>query len=147
MGRPLQMVSMAVRLPYMRPVLPREISAMSGFFFCGMRLEPVQKASESSMNWNSCDIQRIISSERREMCMEKIARAESSSHAKSRSATESMLLRVQAGKSRTLRTNSRSMGRVEPASAPEPSGMTLRRVRQSVRRPISRSNCSMYASM
>ena len=36
----------AVRLPYRRPVLPRVSSATSGFFFWGIREEPVVWASE-----------------------------------------------------------------------------------------------------
>ena len=34
-------VSIAIRSPYTRPVLPRTSSAISGFFFCGIIEEPV----------------------------------------------------------------------------------------------------------
>ena len=41
-GRPLSVVSSPVRSPMSRPALPRASSAMSGFFFCGMMLDPVE---------------------------------------------------------------------------------------------------------
>ena len=41
-GRPLSVASRPVRLPISRPALPRASSAMSGFFFCGMMLDPVE---------------------------------------------------------------------------------------------------------
>ena len=44
-------------------------SVTSGFFFCGIIDEPVAKASSSSMNLNSHEHQRIISSEKRERCV------------------------------------------------------------------------------
>ena len=44
------MESSAIKSPNTRPLLPRISSAMSGFFFWGMMLEPVEKASSSSMN-------------------------------------------------------------------------------------------------
>ena len=59
-------VSMAMRWPMTRPVLPRTSSETSGFFFCGIIEEPVQCASSSSTKWNSRLHQRIVSSERRE---------------------------------------------------------------------------------
>jgi hypothetical protein len=34
--------TVSVRLPISRPDFPRASSAMSGFFFCGMMLEPVE---------------------------------------------------------------------------------------------------------
>ena len=42
-----------VRLPYTRPHLPRISSSESGFFFCGMRLEPLVTPSPSSIQPNS----------------------------------------------------------------------------------------------
>lgn len=44
--------------------MPRTSSAIS-ILFCGMMLEPVEKASSSSMNLNSHEHQRTISSEKR----------------------------------------------------------------------------------
>ena len=44
-GRPLRVASSPVRLPISRPALPRASSATSGFFFCGMMLDPVDHAS------------------------------------------------------------------------------------------------------
>ena len=40
-GVPLAMASMPARLPWARPALPRRSSRASGFFFWGMREEPV----------------------------------------------------------------------------------------------------------
>ena len=45
-----------------RPDLPRASSEMSGFFFCGMMLDPVEKASSSATKPNSRVFQRMISS-------------------------------------------------------------------------------------
>ena len=42
-----------VRLPMTRPDLPRMSSSESGFFFCGMRLEPDVTPSPSSSQPNS----------------------------------------------------------------------------------------------
>ncbi|CPU65937.1 Uncharacterised protein [Mycobacteroides abscessus] len=41
-GRPLSVASRPVRSPMRRPALPRASSATSGFFFCGMMLDPVE---------------------------------------------------------------------------------------------------------
>ena len=49
--------------------MPRVSSAKSGFFFCGMIDDPVEYESESVMNENSVDDQRMISSHRRERCI------------------------------------------------------------------------------
>ena len=102
-----------------------------------MRLDPVQKASPKVMKENSWDIQRIRSSDSREMCMQKMERSARSSQAKSRSATASMLLRVMAGNFSFFRTYSRSMGSVVPARAPDPRGMMSIRFLVSARRPRS----------
>ena len=66
-GRPFIVVSSPQRSPITRPALPRASSARSGFFFCGIMLEPVEKASSSSANLNSHEHHMIISSHRREM--------------------------------------------------------------------------------
>jgi hypothetical protein len=39
-----------VSKPIIVPALPRANSNISGFFFCGIRLEPVEYASLNSMN-------------------------------------------------------------------------------------------------
>ena len=41
-GRPFTVVSSDMSAPVTRPLLPRTSSGMSGFFFWGMREEPVQ---------------------------------------------------------------------------------------------------------
>ncbi len=51
-----------MRLPTRRPALPRASSAMSGFFFCGMMLDPVDQESCSVTKPNSRVDQRISSS-------------------------------------------------------------------------------------
>ncbi len=42
-----------VRQPITRPHLPRISSSESGFFFCGIRLEPLVTPSPSSIQPNS----------------------------------------------------------------------------------------------
>ena len=42
---PFSVVNRAKSAPVMRPVLPRRSSQESGFFFCGMRLLPVEYSS------------------------------------------------------------------------------------------------------
>ena len=68
-GIPFIVVSMLISAPYTRPVLPRTSSAMSGFFFCGMMLEPVLNASSSSMNLYSLEFHIHISSENLLKCI------------------------------------------------------------------------------
>jgi hypothetical protein len=58
-----------MRLPLTRPVLPRISSGTSGFFFCGMIDEPVQKRSARSTNAKRGFIQMMISSQKRERCV------------------------------------------------------------------------------
>jgi hypothetical protein len=57
-----------------------------------MRLEPVANASSNERIPNSSVVHRMTSSARRERCIPTIASAETSSSAKSRSETASMLL-------------------------------------------------------
>jgi hypothetical protein len=71
--------------------LPRVSSAISGFFFCGIKLEPVEKASLNSTKPNSCVFQVIKSSLNRERCISIIARQKRNSQTKSRSLTASTL--------------------------------------------------------
>ena len=56
-----------------RPALPRASSATSGFFFCGMIEQPVDQASSSCAQPNSREVQRQISSPRRDRCTPIIA--------------------------------------------------------------------------
>ena len=99
-----------MRSPNTRPLLPRISSVMSGFFFCGMMLEPVENASSSSMNLNSHEHQRMISSEKRERCTIAMETAAAISAQKSRSATPSRLLRLTAEKPSSFAVRSRSSG-------------------------------------
>ena len=78
-GRPFIMVSRVWRSPYTLAVLPRISSVISGFFFWGMIDEPVANASSSSMNLNSHEHQRMISSEKRDRCIMMIERVFASS--------------------------------------------------------------------
>ncbi len=60
-------VASVVAAPRRRPDLPRISSVRSGFFFCGIALEPVEKASERSKNPNSAVEYKVSSSAKREM--------------------------------------------------------------------------------
>ena len=144
-GRPFIMVKSAIRSPNTRPLLPRISSVISGFFFCGMMLEPVENASSSSMNLNSHEHQRMISSENLERCTIASEIAAAISAQKSRSATPSRLLRLTPEKPSSFAVKSRSSGYVVPAKAPEPSGQTSIRFNASCIRPMSRRNISAYA--
>ena len=83
---------------------------MSGFFFWGMMEEPVENASSSSMNLNSQEHHRIISSEKRDRCTITRERAAASSTAKSRSDTPSRELAVTPSMPRAAATASLSRG-------------------------------------
>jgi hypothetical protein len=122
--------------------LPRANSAISGFFFWGIRLEPVVWRSLSAMKPNSAEAHRMTSSLSLEMCMPMIAMAASASQAKSRSATASMLFAVGFEKPSSFATASRSSSMVEPAMAPDPSGQASILAAASARRPASRSSIS-----
>ena len=54
------------RSPVSRAARPRAISAMSGFFFCGMIEEPVAKASSSVTQPNWREVQSVTSSASRD---------------------------------------------------------------------------------
>src|SRR6185503_14949609 len=75
-----------------RGAFARKSSAASGFFFCGMMLEPEEKSSATSQNENSSLDQRTISAPRRERCIAQIAAAERWSSTKSRLETASIEL-------------------------------------------------------
>ena len=100
---------------------------MSGFFFCGSIDDPVAKASGSCMKPNSSLDQSTISSPMRERCTCVSAAANSASATKSRSDTASSEFSNRWAKPRLSATWSGSSGRLEPASAPAPSGDTSAR--------------------
>ena len=65
-GKPFSNVSSDMRFPTNRPLLPRAISAMSGFFFCGINDEPVVYSSEIRIKSNSLLDHRMTSSAKRD---------------------------------------------------------------------------------
>src|SRR5436309_1261685 len=67
-GRPLSDVSTATRSPMMRAARPRTSSATSGFFFCGMMLDPVACSSDTAANPNSALVHSTSSSASRDAC-------------------------------------------------------------------------------
>ena len=83
---------------------------MSGFFFCGIMLEPVVNESSSSTKRNSHDDQRITSSEKRERCVMMSEKAERSSTQKSLSETPSMLFSEMPSKPSISAVKRRSVG-------------------------------------
>ena len=62
-----------------RPALPRASSATSGFFFCGMIEEPVEKASSRVTKENSLVAHVVTSSLMREMSTAAIAHTHANS--------------------------------------------------------------------
>ena len=83
---------------------------MSGFFFCGMMDEPVEKESDSVTNLNSQLHHRQISSLKRDRCIIRMDRSLISSSAKSRSDTPSMEFMQIPLKPSWSATNCRSSG-------------------------------------
>ena len=82
-------VSSENKLPKTRPDLPRTSSGTSGFFFCGIMDEPVQKRSGKFMKLNCADVHKTNSSEKRDKCIITKEASEMNSIAKSRSLTPS----------------------------------------------------------
>src|SRR5271165_6014843 len=113
------------------PALPRASSATSGFFFCGMIDEPVAYASSISAQPNSCVDQSTTSSPSRDKCTPSSAAMKQNSAAKSRSLTASIELSAALAKPSSAATASGSSGSDDPASAPDPSGLTAARTSQS----------------
>mmetsp|Transcript_16354 Transcript_16354/g.50777 ORF Transcript_16354/g.50777 Transcript_16354/m.50777 type:complete len:203 (-) Transcript_16354:448-1056(-) len=146
LGRPLHSVSSVTSDPITRALLPRTISIGSGFFFCGMMLEPVLTLSAGVMKENSSLAHSTHSSPSRLRCMPMMLSADTNSITKSRSITLSTLLAVGPSKPSACAVACRSMGSPVPAMAHAPRGHRLARARQSLRRPASRSSCSTYAS-
>ncbi len=115
----------------MRPVLPRISSQASGFFFCGIRLLPVEYSSGRSRNPNSGEAKSTMSSESRERCIASAESAKRYSSAKSRS-----LDRVQAVRRDARETQVAApapCGRAEmrsPPARPSPAGKRRRERRR-----------------
>ena len=126
----------------MRPVLARTNSAASGLRFCGMIEEPVVNLSESFRNPTSGEHQSTISSAKRDRCTAVIAAAASASSTKSRSETASSEFAVGRSKPSAIAVIARSSGNDVPASAADPSGDSLSRLRASANRPRSRAAIS-----
>ena len=125
-----------------RAAWPRVSSRTSGFFFCGMRDEPVAMASGSSTDAASSLLKKIKSSAMRDRCDSSSAARKRYSAAKSRSETASIEFRVARAKPSDLASASRSTGSGVPASAPEPSGHSSPRATASRRRARSRASIS-----
>ena len=120
---------------------------MSGFFFCGMMLDPVDQESCSVTKSNSRVAHRMISSASREMSIPIWAHTKANSATKSREAVPSIELAVEPVKPSSAATSSGSRPRLWPASAPEPYGESDRtRSCQSPSRSTSRSSAQACAS-
>ncbi len=124
----------------MRGALARRSSAASGFFFCGMMLEPDEKSSATSQKPNSSLDHSTISEPSRERCIAQIADAERWSSTKSRFETASIEFGVSESKPSSRATASRSRSQFSPASAPEPSGSAPARPATAANRRASRSS-------
>ena len=140
-------VNRPTALPRMRPVFARTSSAASGFLFCGMIDEPVEKRSESETNRNCALDQITISSANRLRCIATMALAARNSNAKSRSATASSEFAIGRSKPSAFAVASLSIGKDVPARAQAPSGLSFIRVRASSSLEASRSSISTYAIM
>ena len=88
-GWPFIKVSKLIKSPKTRPLFPRTNSGTSGFFFCGIMDEPVQKRSGICTKRNCADVHKIISSLIRDKCIIISDAALVNSMAKSRSDTAS----------------------------------------------------------
>ncbi len=141
-GRPFKVIIMPVSAPCTRPHLPRINSSASGFFFCGIRDEPEVTRSDSSTKPASPVLKKIRSSAKRDRCTMPIEASESNSSTWSRSETLSRLLRVAEAKPNQPANCSRSISYAVPASAPQPNGLTSRRLSASCRRLSSRASIS-----
>src|SRR5712671_4008137 len=94
MGKPFMVMKSELKPPNTRPNLPRISSSESGFFFCGIKLDPLVTPSPNSSQPNSSLEYKIQSSERRLKCNIVVEAAYKKSSAKSRSADTSMLFQV-----------------------------------------------------
>ena len=120
---------------------------MSGFFFCGMMLDPVDQESWSRTKSNSRVDQRMTSSASRLTSTPIIAVTNANSATKSRAAVPSMELALEPLKPSSAATAVGSRPRLCPASAPEPYGESAAtRASQSRSRSTSRSSGHAWAS-
>ena len=120
---------------------------MSGFFFCGMMLDPVDQESWSVTKSNSRVDQRMTSSANRLTSTPTMAVTKANSATKSRAAVPSMELALEPVKPSSAATASGSSPRLDPASAPEPYGdSAATRASQSRSRSTSRSSGQACAS-
>ena len=135
-------VSSASRWPLTRPVLARTSSAASGFFFCGMIDEPVEKASDSLTKPNCGVDQMTISSASRDRCVarDRRERQELQREVAVGNAVERVAGRL--AEAERLRRRCRSIGKPVPASAAAPSGLSSMRSMASRTRDRSRPNIS-----
>src|SRR5258708_27919333 len=99
-----------LKSPNTRPNLPRISSSESGFFFCGIRLEPLVTPSPSSSQPNSSLEYKIQSSDRRLRCNIVVDAAYRKSKSKSRPPETSILLFVIHPKPNSRATASRQHG-------------------------------------
>src|SRR5690625_400632 len=104
----------------MRPDFPRASSATSGFFFCGMIDEPVEKESSRVTKENSLVAQTMTSSDNRDRSTPIIAVTKENSATTSRAEVPSMEFSADAGNPSSAATASGSSPREDPASAPDP---------------------------
>ena len=126
----------------MRPGFARISSAASGFRFCGMIEDPVEKRS-LKLTKRNCALDQITSSSaNRDRCTAQIAAAARNSSAKSRSLTASSEFAIGRSNPSAFAVISRSIGKLVPASAAAPSGLSFIRARASRNRPRSRSSIS-----
>src|SRR5207302_9796097 len=95
---------------------------MSGFFFCGIRLECVENESLNCRKPNSIVLQMIKSSLRRERCKPTMARHKRNSQKKSRSPTASTLFCLKREKQRSLALHSPSTTIVDAPDRLDPVG-------------------------
>ncbi len=146
-GCAFSVASRPLRLPINRPALPRASSAMSGFFFCGMMLDPVENASSSSTKPNSFVAQMITSSACRDRSTPICAVTKANSATKSRDAVPSIEFAEELVKPSSVATNCGSSPSELPARAPDPYGESAAtRASQSASRSRSRISGQAWAS-
>ena len=123
-GKPCSTDVSATNPAAMRPAFARASSAVSGFRFCGMMLEPVVYASSSSAQPSAGSVHRARSAASRERCVAQIDASARNSCTKSRSETAS--IELSNGRSNPSRSAAAAGSRpsVDVASAPAPSGDT-----------------------
>lgn len=114
---------------------------MSGFFFCGMMLDPVEYPSSSWTKPNSFVAQMITSSACRDRSTPICAVMKANSATKSRAAVPSIEFADEFVKPSSTATNCGSSPSDDPASAPDPYGESAAtRASHSASRSRSRIN-------